>query len=384
MDSRRGEYKNEKLVKLNVKYENEGRFGLGCAKVTRIHNNPNYAPSGIILKPFDYSGKVLISLQDYEQKKQNEFRRIRSLSTRSPIWYVRRQEDGSLYENDPVDKLSGIGNKAKKSMEAKGVKTLGDLCDAPEEKINEIEMSKKTVVRLQKLAKEKVKREKGPEDKDYRFETNPYEARYGPTWEKEFKSNAIAMGPCVLITDYVEHIVRESQRGFNGTTHEKDWVFVHDALSLMRAKSCKTWMEQKGILHRWLLPSADLFDGYPDLDKNFGGFQVGNSPEYNPWDMRLNGTQHKNHDIHVMVTKDLPEDHPHKFSGSDAKRMSYSYRRLLDPELGGVSPPEYRILQDIDRIPRSMKTVYAAKGIRVDDHSLVSRLKLKKTRKQTF
>ena len=31
----RGEYKNEKLVKLNMKYKNEGQFGLGCAKVVK-------------------------------------------------------------------------------------------------------------------------------------------------------------------------------------------------------------------------------------------------------------------------------------------------------------------------------------------------------------
>ena len=78
LDSK-GEYRDDKIVKLNVKYENEGRFGLGCAKITKTINNPNNLPSGIVLKPFDYSGKVLISVMDYEKKSsKNSAGSIRS------------------------------------------------------------------------------------------------------------------------------------------------------------------------------------------------------------------------------------------------------------------------------------------------------------------
>ena len=52
-----GKYNDKKLIKLNVKFENEGRFGLGCAKVQSKDLN---SPSGIIMKPFDYSGKTII------------------------------------------------------------------------------------------------------------------------------------------------------------------------------------------------------------------------------------------------------------------------------------------------------------------------------------
>ena len=58
-----------------------------------------------------------------------------------------------------------------------------------------------------------------------------------------------------------------------------------------------------------------------------------------------------------------------KFSGSETTRIAYSYMRLIDPEQGGVTPPEYCILQEINRIPRSLKRVFDAKGTRVDDKS---------------
>ena len=118
------------------------------------------------------------------------------------------------------------------------------------------------------------------------------------------------MGSCVLVTDLVEHMIEESSKAFKNTKHEDDWVFFHDALSLMRAKSCKIWMEKRGYLKRWILPSSDLFEGYPDLNKKYGGHPCGNSPEYNPWDLRLNQTVHKEHDNHVRVTSSLPDGHP--------------------------------------------------------------------------
>jgi hypothetical protein len=44
------------------------------------------------------------------------------------------------------------------------------------------------------------------------------------------------MGPYVSIKDLVEHIVAESIREIEGTEHEEDWCFYHDALLLMTAK----------------------------------------------------------------------------------------------------------------------------------------------------
>ena len=46
------------------------------------------------------------------------------------------------------------------------------------------------------------------------------------------------MSSYVVITDMVEHIIKESANLMQGTKHKNDWVFYHDALSLMKAKDC--------------------------------------------------------------------------------------------------------------------------------------------------
>ena len=109
-------------------------------------------------------------------------------------------------------------------------------------------------------------------------------------------------------------------------------------------------MEEEGYLDCWVLPSADLYDNHPDLKKRFNLNPIGKSPENNPWDLRSNEKVHISHNDHVVLTRHLPEDHPHKFSGSTPKRMSYSYCRLIDRNLGGISPTSEKKLQDINQI----------------------------------
>ena len=173
----------------------------------------------------------------------------------------------------------------------------------------------------------------------------------------------------VLITDYVQWIVTKTKKAFIGTAHENDWYFYHDALSLMTAEQCKQWMKDNDIYKHWILPSDDLYDGYPDLKKKYGGNPIGNTPEIMPWDLRLNNDVHQSHDDHIQLTSDLPEDHPLKFSGSTAQRMSSSYCRLLDRSKGGCIPTKARVLQDINRIPTSMQRILDAKGTLIEDTS---------------
>ena len=137
-----GTYNEEKLIKLNVKYENEGRFGLGCAKVIRKNNNQNNLPSGVNCKPFCYSGKLLISLKDFNSKLNLEIKRIASLSTKSNLWYI-KNNDKAIYQNQGVDKLPGLGKKGKESFAKAGINTLGELCDMPVANFDKIEKTSK-------------------------------------------------------------------------------------------------------------------------------------------------------------------------------------------------------------------------------------------------
>jgi hypothetical protein len=67
------------------------------------------------------------------------------------------------------------------------------------------------------------------------------------------------MSAHTCITDLVEHIVVESEKVMQGTKHENDWVFYHDALSLMTATKEKVErMKKQGHYKCWILPENGL------------------------------------------------------------------------------------------------------------------------------
>ena len=162
----------------------------------------------------------------------------------------------------------------------------------------------------------------------------------------------------------VEHIYNESSELMQGTKHQTDWVFYHDALSLMKAKECKNWMRDKGILDRWILPLNGLNQG-----TNYEGHPVGNSPELMPLDTNLFRDLNICVDDHILRTHHLPEKDSRKFSISTIKRGVHAYLRILQPteypEAG--SPPSSRIIQDCELWVDNLLAIYNAGGILVKE-----------------
>merc|ERR1711935_148741 len=71
---RNGKYKDTKLRHLKVKYSNEVRMSFGVAAV-KIDGEEGHV--GRRCKPFDYSGKVILSITDYEKE---EIQRVQNLT----------------------------------------------------------------------------------------------------------------------------------------------------------------------------------------------------------------------------------------------------------------------------------------------------------------
>lgn len=87
-----------------------------------------------------------------------------------------------------MNKLKGVGKKIKEKLSSAGILKLGTLCDLPQERIDSIDgIGKKKMMKMVTLAKEKVTREDRAKDTDYRSCPNPYEAKFGSSWETEFK-----------------------------------------------------------------------------------------------------------------------------------------------------------------------------------------------------
>jgi hypothetical protein len=80
-----------------------------------------------------------------------------------------------------------------------------------------------------------------PEIVDYRKTDNPYAARCPDDWKKKVRQRS-QMSFYVCITDLVEHIVKVSREHFVNTPYKDNWMFYHDALSLMTAKDTVKWM----------------------------------------------------------------------------------------------------------------------------------------------
>ena len=81
---------------------------------------------------------------------------------------------------------------------------------------------------------------------DHRKADNPYKSKYGDDWRKYIVKSP-TMNNSVMITDYITHMMEESERVMQGTKHQEDWVIFHDALSLMTAVDTKQWMKKKAF-----------------------------------------------------------------------------------------------------------------------------------------
>ena len=364
---------------VNCKYTEEVRLSLGCATVTPVDatTGAKLPREGRRCIPFDYSAKTILTIKDYKGKQQKEMSRVKGLTGHGGGWVQKPPgwEAGQLYYDDPVNAMQNCGKVAATKLAMHGIRTVGDMKSATNEVIENIVnystpdglLPRGRVAAFTALALA-CSHEKRPGVIDYRKEENPYEARYGSeNWEAKMKGCA-SMSPYICITSMIEHIIHETAATFKGTTHEDDWVFFHDALSLMTAKETVEWMRQKDYLKRWILPEQQLHFHDPQL-KRYRYRPTGDGAELMSWDNSLNKDTHECTNWHIQLTTDYDDDDARKFSLSTPKRGSSAYRRLLHP-VTGVVPSSKRILQDCDLVYLSMRAVLEAKGCAISELSV--------------
>ena len=89
-----------------------------------------------------------------------------------------------------------------------------------------------------------------PPSKDHRKEVNPYLSKYGlDQWEAELDKSTY-MSSYVSIKKLIEHMYNATNTIFEGTTHEDDWVWYHDALLLMTSKETIQWIKEKDYYNK--------------------------------------------------------------------------------------------------------------------------------------
>ena len=220
----------------------------------------------------------------------------------------------------------------------------------------------KTVKRLHEQAKTSTE-DHPPVETNYLKADNPYKARYGDRW-KEVIKNVTSMRKYVCVTDMVQFMHDETAKIFKGTPYEDTYLFYHGVLSTMTDKDCIKWMEEKGILKRWIRPVYGLNnviviiddEGKEKRSEHYGGRPVGNCPEIMPQDNSLFCDFRCSFDTHVTLTCLLPKYDIRRFSKAAPRLIQSAVKRLWDPD-DGVAPSSKRIVQDILRLAENLQII---------------------------
>ena len=89
LDLANGTYSEEIVSPVKVKYPKEVRLGLGCAvDVEYDSSDPNkiIKKTGIRLKPFVYTSRLLVGIKRFEEAIANENRRVQNLPANFGLW----------------------------------------------------------------------------------------------------------------------------------------------------------------------------------------------------------------------------------------------------------------------------------------------------------
>ena len=353
---------------MRCKYTDEVRLCIGVAVITPIGpNGESIEREGRRIQPFDYSRSVLLSVSDFEKKIKVEIDRVKMLRHGESSGWVVRDKSPILYMNDSLLKLKKCGKVACERLKNVGVLTISDLQNISAEqiqKLGSIKMGAKQVEDLKNQA-DRADPKNRPDDIDFRKASNPYLARYGNAW-REICEGTHFMKQYCCVTKMVDHIFEETRKTFLNTTHEKDWMLYHDALSLMTAKECRSYMKAKGYEEHWILPEENLFHDDPSL-RAYRGRPVGNSPELCCLDSSLNKDIHEAVNRHIQLTHDFDKDDSRKFRMDTPLHGANAYKRILDPSKLGIAPTSDRIIQDTEGVMTSIMMIIKAKGTVVAD-----------------
>ena len=212
-----GNYESKKEY-LNTKYSDEIRLCVGVA----MTEQPNGDLVGRRCNVFDYSGKVILSKSQYDGRLQSEIERVRKLKLGGE-WKRNNRPPNTLYADDEVIEISGVGPAKVKLLNSQELFTVRDILNCKEE-IKGFTRAQLTSIMRQVDA---ALTENKPPDlvEDFRKSANPYEDRYGENWIS-FASKVSGMSGYVTITDMVQHIIDESGNIMKGTKHESDCFFI--------------------------------------------------------------------------------------------------------------------------------------------------------------
>ena len=232
--------------------------------------------------PWFYSYRWLLSegeSLDKEAEADAEAHKRRGEVEGRKEWTTGLREEGELYLQDSLEHIAGIGPGKKKTLEelSPPITTVQELLAVDVTAATIPGITHASLKKFQDAART-ANGGTGPKDgafpdhlvKDHREEEHPYKSRYGEEkWREEMWKRSPVCKKYAPIRDMITHMVKESQKMFDGTEHEKDWRMYHDALTTMTCKTTKAWMKNQVDAHgvtyldRWILPEDGETEDYP-------------------------------------------------------------------------------------------------------------------------
>ena len=199
--------------------------------------------------------------------------------------------------------------------------------------------------------------------KDHRDADNPYQSKYGTDWETAIRKTPLLPNR-ENIRKLVHACVRFGERHFS--KNDKDWMICHDSLLMFVSKENRDWMKKERVQDGRTYRDVFLFpeDGLNAGISGYGHRWVGNSPEFMPWDCSLFQDLEVSLRHHVVLTSELADDDPRKFSLRSPPQIDSAIHQLLDPQFTGEEgvPKASRIQGDIRKVLDSYKQVVEAEG----------------------
>ena len=319
-----------------------------------------------------------MTIKKYKKKVEEEIEQVKNLTNgKTAGWIITSHPQDTIFHNDCVSNMKGIGMKTKEKLEIAGIRQVKDFItsdtspDAIASKLTSIANSSGcSLTTIQKFHAQASSDTPGlcPNDINCLTSNNPYQAHYGERWEEEIKKVRFMSKYCDVcnLVCYINSTARET---FENTENASSYLFYRDALISMTDKHCLEWMQQEGILKRWIHPTLGCNneivicdeDGNEKVNTRYSGRPVGNFMELMPLDNSLFRDTRTSADLHATLTCILPRNDPHRFSKAMPKEITQMIECIWDP-VEGVSPPSNRIIQDISRLKENIKLVVEADG----------------------
>ena len=186
VDVKRDVYEtNNQPKKATFKYDKEGRFFLGLAKVEIKEDG---TITGKCCPVFDYTGSKIVTIDAYKKEILNEFARIRKLTSSSSPWAEKIETD-KIWLYASVGKLKGIGKQGEVKINEINIHTISDL----QRYVRSYGLPKLPIHGLGQIYEYvmvALPRKPTPSIKYHRKEKNPNFSIYLEIWVEKLKSSS--------------------------------------------------------------------------------------------------------------------------------------------------------------------------------------------------